>query len=184
MTPSVAFAQQQIFVISRERVLRDTAAARELRQAESRLTAQLQRQIQEAKDQLSKEEIALARDRAELSAEDFELRAADFDRRVRRSRRIAQERANLLQTGFKDARARIVAALPPLLEQVRIEVGARIILDADQVITADPTLDLTDKLINLVDQEVPRAEIPDIDLSEPIFSTDPVSVPDTDPPKE
>ena len=41
----------------------------------------------------------------------------------------AQERAKAVQTAFQEARAKLVRELPPILEQLRTEVGAVAILD-------------------------------------------------------
>ena len=168
-SPPRALGVETLFVISRERILREVRAARVLRQIETEMTATLQAQIDRAKAQLAAEEAELARLRAEMDPKDFDQRAADFDRRVRLTRRIAQERATQLQKGFQEARAAIVAAVPDVIDRVRIEAGARIILNGDHVIVVDPALDLTDRVIQLVDEKMPDPPVPDINLEEPIF---------------
>ncbi|MEM7056234.1 MAG: OmpH family outer membrane protein [Pseudomonadota bacterium] len=170
--PAASLSQDQVFVISRERVATEVHAAQQLRRAEAEMTAVLQAQIERAKEALSAEENDLARNRADIEQEEFERRAASFDRRVRQTRRIANERGAELQKGFQEARAIISNAIPELLEQVRIEAGARVILDADQVIIYDPALDLTDRLIEIFNQAMPAARVPDIDLSEPVLAPD------------
>lgn len=176
--PIWAMAQDQIFVISRERVASEVLAAQQLRRAEAELNAVLQTQIAQAKEILSEEEDDLARNRQDIEPEEFERRAADFDRRVQATRRVANERAAELKNGFQAARAIISQSIPELLEQVRIEAGARMILDADQVIIFDPALDLTDRLIEVFNQAMPAAPVPDIDFSEPILA--PQAEPATD----
>lgn len=158
-----------IFVISRERILREATAARRLHEAEAEITERLQRRIDETKAAFAAEEEELTRLRGRLPNAEFEARVADFDQRVRLARRSAQESAAALQKGFQDARAEIVAALPGLIERLRIESGARIILNADQVLAADPAIDLTDRAIALMDAEGPSPQLPEIELSGPLF---------------
>lgn len=172
--PVIAASQDQIFVISRERVSTEVLAAQQLRRAEAEMTAVLQAQIERAKEALSAEEDELARNRADMDQEEFERRAASFDRRVRQTRRIANERGAELTKGFKEARATISNAIPELLTQVRAEAGARIILDADQVILFDPALDLTDRLIEVFNQAMPVAPVPDLDQSQPVLAPMPL----------
>lgn len=155
-------------VVSRDRILREATASRRLREAEEAITARLQGQIDETKAAFAAEEEELARLRGELPEDEFEARVADFDRRVRLARRNAQERAAVLQKVFQDARAAIVAALPSLMERLRVEVGASVILNAEQVLALDPAVDLTDRAIALFDAEGPSPEPPDIDLSAPL----------------
>lgn len=155
-------------VVSRDRILREATAARRLREAEEEITARLQGQIDETKAAFAAEEEELARLRGELPEDEFDERVADFDRRVRLARRNAQERAAVLQTAFQDARAAIVAALPALMERLRVEAGASVVVNADQVLALDPAVDLTDRAIALFDAEGPSPEPPEIDLSAPL----------------
>ncbi len=178
--PAQAEPSPELAVVSRDRILREAKAAHRLRAAEEEMTARLQAQIDETKVQFAEEEEELARLRGELAAVEFEARVADFDQRVRQARRVAQERAAILQKGFQDARAAIVAALPSLIEQLRVEAGARLIVNADQVLAADPGIDLTDRAVALFDAEGPSPAIPDVDVSRPL-SEPPPEVPSATP---
>ncbi|MEL7469015.1 MAG: OmpH family outer membrane protein [Pseudomonadota bacterium] len=157
-----------IRMISRERLLRDVEVARQLRRAEQRMTERLQAQIDETRVALAAEEAELAEVRETLPVDELDRRIQDFDRRMRLARQITQERAASLQKGFQDARAAVVAGLPALIERLRQEVGADVILNADQVLAADPALDLTDRAVSLFDEAGPRPPIPDIDLTLPV----------------
>lgn len=168
--PTLGQTEDEIFVISLERVFTEVLAAQQLRRAEAEMTAVLQAQIERAKEALSAEEDELARGRTEMEPEEFERRAANFDRRVRQTRRIATERGAELQSGFQEARAAISNAIPELVKQVRAEVGARIILNAEHVILSDPALDLTDRLIEVFNQTMPVAPVPSLDLSQPVLA--------------
>ena len=168
----------RVVVVSRDRILRESAAARRLRDAEAEMTEKLQRQIDGTKADFAAEEAELARLRGELPEAEFESRVAAFDQRVRLARRGAQERAAALQKGFQDARAIIAAALPGLMERLRVESGAAIVLNADQVLALEPAVDLSDRAIALVDAEGPSPPTPRIELDAPLFQTD------TAPPEE
>lgn len=169
--PGIAIAQPTggIAIISRERLLRDVAAARRLAEAERTLTAALQAKVDEANQTFAAEEAEIADQRASLSPEQFSARVADFDRRVRLWRRTAQDRAGKLQRDFQDARARVVAALPRVLEELRRETGATVILNADQVLAADQSANLTARAVELFDAMAPPPVIPEVDLDLPIL---------------
>jgi len=166
---SPASAEEGIFIVSRERVLNETEAARALWQAERRMTAALQALIDRTGEELSAEEVELTQIRTDLSDEEFETRAADFDRRRRLARQVAQERAQALQRSFQAARNELLSALPAAIEVVRREVDARLILDADQVIAATGDVNLTDRVIAVFNAQGPRPAIPEINVSEPIL---------------
>ena len=185
--PAWAEPPPDVVVVSRERILRESRAARRLRRAEEEMTTRLQGQIDATKVRFADEEEELTRLRSELPAAEFELRVAEFDQRVRLARRVAQERAAALQKAFQDARAAIVAALPALMERLRVEAGARLVVNAEEVLALDPAIDLTDRAIALFDAEGPSPSIPDLDLSRPLTEpeterqTEPQTGPQTEP---
>lgn len=168
--PPVAAAQEAsgIRFVSRERLLRDSAIARRLQEAEQHMTELLQGQIDQTKKALADEEAELSRLRNELSYAEFQIRIEDFDSRMRMARQLTEERASALQRGFQEARAAVVAAIPGVMEQLRIEAGATAIINADQAMAADPSLDLTERAVELFDTIGPSPPIPQIDLTLPV----------------
>lgn len=154
-----------VFVISRSRLLAESAPTQILRQAEADLTAALQKEIDRVKAELAKEEADLTRRRDEIPPDEMAHLATDFDRRVRSVRLQAQERAKVVQAAFQEARATLVRGLPPILEQLRIEVGAVAILDADQTLAIDPGNDLTDRAIAMLNRRMPDPEVPVVDVT-------------------
>lgn len=156
-----------ILMVSRKRLLNDTAHARALLKAEIELTAELQRQIDAIKAELTAEEQELTRLRPTLDREVFAARVAAFDRNVRRQRRAAQKQAAALQSAFRAERLKLVEALDPLLEEVREANGASAILNSDQVLASDPALDVTDEVIARFNATVPPPVVPDLEVIAP-----------------
>lgn len=161
--PGAAAAGPSILVVSRKRLLNDTDHARALLEAEQRLTAALQDRIDHTKAELTAEEEELARLRTTLEREEFENRTTAFDRRVRRERREAQRMAAALQNAFRVERLRLVEALDALLEEIRRDRGASVILGEDQVMAADPAIDITAEVLVRFNASVPPPEIPSLE---------------------
>jgi len=156
-----------ILMVSRKRLLNDTAHARALLKAEIELTSELQRRIDAIKAELTAEEQELTRLRPTLDREVFAARVAAFDRNVRRQRRAAQKQAAALQSAFRAERLKLVEALDPLLEEVREANGASAILNSDQVLASDPVLDVTDEVIARFNATVPPPVVPDLEVIAP-----------------
>ena len=167
VAPAPVFGQSDapLFVISRTRLLSESEPTRILRAAEAEATSKLQAEIDRTKAMLAREEAELTRRRDEIPAAEMARLATDFDRRVRLARRLAQERAGVVQNAFQEARAKLVQVLPPILEQLRIEAGAVAIIDADQALAIAPEHDLTDRAIALLNARVPAPEVPEVDVS-------------------
>jgi len=162
-----------ILIVSRKRLLNDTAHARALLKAETELTAELQLQVDAIKAELTVEEQELARLRPTLDREVFAARVAVFDRKVRRQRRAAQKYAAALQNAFRAERMKLVEALGPLLEGVREVHGASVILNSDQVLASDLALDVTDEVIARFNVTVPPPVVPGLDLLAPLMAPAP-----------
>lgn len=177
--PATATDQAAVYVISRSRLLNEAEPTRKLRQAEAALTARLQEQLDRIKSALAREEADLARRRDEIDPSEMILLSQDFDRRVRLTRRLAQERAAVVTSAFQDARAELVQKLPPILERLRKETGAVAILDADQTMAIAPENDLTDRAIDLLNEALPDPSIPEIDVTLDLPTT-----PEPEPPKQ
>jgi len=170
-----------ILIVSRKRLLNDTAHARALLKAENELTAELQLRIDAIKAELTAEEQELARLRPTLDREVFAARVAAFDRNVRRQRRAAQKHAAALQNAFRAERLKLVEALGPLLAEVREAHGASVMLNSDQVLASDPALDVTDEVIDRFNATVPPPVIPGPDLLGPLLTPSPPPAPEGDP---
>jgi Skp family chaperone for outer membrane proteins len=159
--------QVAILMVSRKRLLNDTAHARALLKAEIELNAELQRRVDAVKAELTAEEQELTRLRPSLEREEFDARVAEFDRNVRRQRRETQQRAAILQNAFRKERLKLVESLGPILEEVREAHGASVILNADQALSSDPALDVTDEVIVRFEATVAPPLIPDLDALPP-----------------
>jgi len=151
--------RSNVLVVSRQRILRETRAGRALRETEARVSAEFQARVDELKDRLEREETDLARLRGTLPRDRFDARASAFDRNVRTARRETQRQAAALQKAFRDARERLVSHLAPILVEVLRAEGAEIMLDAEQILVAAPTVDMTERVIELFDERVAPPEI-------------------------
>jgi Skp family chaperone for outer membrane proteins len=184
----VAPAQvRPVLVVSRDRVLRETVAARELREAERQLSVAFQVRVDAVKQQLADEEANLARERPQLPPEDFAERARAFDLKSRHVRRESQRQAAQLQQAVRRARDELVSHLAPILIRVVRTHEADIVLEAEQVLIASPAVNVTDEVIRLFDETVtpPEVLMPDLpDLLPPDGAAAPPPGTDPDRPAE
>lgn len=150
---------QSVLVVSRTEVLETSRAARELAAEERQLTEALQREVDATKAELAETEAELARLRDTLEKTEFEARADAFRERVQTARREAQGRSARIQKLFRDARRRLVAALGPILEEVRARRGADVIVNAESVLAAGSSADVTEEVLAIFDERVETPEI-------------------------
>lgn len=144
----------RVLVISRQRILRETIAGRALRENEVRLNTDFEARVDALKARFELEEQELARVRPELDRDEFDARASAFDLKVREARRETQRQAAAIQGSLRDARDTLVRELAPILVEVMREQGADVMLDEDQILIASPTIDMTERVIELFDRRV------------------------------
>jgi len=170
--PCVAAAQSPILIVARKRLLNETAHARLLLAAEQKLTEELQGRVDRIKSDLAAEEKELAELRPQLGREEFDARVTAFDRRVRLERRRSQQWAAALQNAFRSERLKLVEAIGPLLEEVRADHGASLIINSDQAMAADPNLDITDEVIARFNATIPGPVVPTLESLEASVGND------------
>ena len=167
---------RRVLVVSRRRIMRETEAARTLRQREETLSTAFEEELESAKAALAARETELTRLRAELDPEAFSKLTEEFDRKVRTVRRRSQRRAAELQRAFRDARDALRGRIAPILIDLLRERGADIVLDAESILVAAPAVDVTEDVIARFDAEVasPALDLPEaepltegLDLSPP-----------------
>lgn len=136
-----------VLIVNRTAVVENSAPALALRDTERTVRETVQRELDTVKAELEAEEQTLTTLKETMDPAEFAERARQFDRRVKEERRDAQERGAALIRFVQEARAALVSALPRVLEALRREAGALVILDSAAIAVADPGLDVTDEAI-------------------------------------
>ncbi|MEM7523692.1 MAG: OmpH family outer membrane protein [Pseudomonadota bacterium] len=138
---------QQILIIDRERVLRESEAALRLAAWERAERLALGAELDALSNELEAEEAEIAALREGSEKDVFEARAEAFHERARLARRESQRKIQALQKRFVSAREDLAAALGPLLLELLVESGAALIVDARHVLVARPGADVTAEMI-------------------------------------
>lgn len=142
-----------VLIVNRQAVLENSAAAQALQATERETLERVTAELERVKQQLQAEEQELTRIKGVVPAAEFDARARDFDRRVRAERAAGQDRRAVFQKFTTEARQALASALPRVLEALRRETGALVILDSAAVAAADPALDVTQLAIQRYDAE-------------------------------
>ena len=117
--------------------------------AEAKALAAENRDLEAA---LEIEEKALAERRSSLPAEEFQTLAQAFDAKVRDIRRARDTKARDLSMRQDQSQRIFLEKVVPILNQIRTEMGAELILDRASVIWSSPSIDITDLAIQRIDQ--------------------------------
>ena len=107
---------------------------------------------------LKEEEIQLTEDRAILSPEDFSLAAKAFDKKVQKIRKIRLEQIRLVEENFKLLKPFFFRRIDRFFDAIMNEFNATAILQKNSVVRSVQAIDITDLLIERVDQEFLASE--------------------------
>ncbi len=156
-------AQEAPFrILNEERLLRESlygqAVLAELREAERELETENERIAAD----LAAEERALTEARADLTPEEFRARADEFDRRVE-AIRAERNALNLELTRRSEAAAaRFFDETLPILLQMMTEEGLVALLRPDALIIGADWLDMTDQVIERLDEALGDQTPPEV----------------------
>lgn len=145
--PILTLDQNRLYADSRYG--RQTQAAID---AEAKALAAENRRLEAA---LEAEEAALAERRPGLPAAEFQTLARAFDAKVKEIRRARDARARDLSMRQEQSQQAFVEKVVPILNQIRTEMGAELILDRALVIWSSPSIDITDLAIERIDRTLP-----------------------------
>lgn len=142
--PILTLDQNRLYADSRYG--RQTQAAID---AEAKALAAENRSLEAA---LEAEEAALAERRPTLPAAEFQTLAKAFDAKVKEIRRARDARVRDLSMRQDQSQRAFLQKVVPILNQIRTEMGAELILDRALVIWSSPTIDITDLAIERIDR--------------------------------
>jgi Skp family chaperone for outer membrane proteins len=141
-----------ILTLDQNRLYSDSRYGRQTQadiDAEAKALAAENRNLEAA---LEAEETALAERRSSLPAAEFQTLAQAFDAKVRDIRRARDTKARDLSMRQDQSQRMFLEKVVPVLNQIRTEMGAELILDRASVIWSSPNIDITDLAIQRIDQ--------------------------------
>lgn len=146
-----------VLVVDMDAALRESAAARALREAELTARGELQKRFDAMQAELEAEETEMVRLRQTTPRLEFDKLVVAFDQKVRAARRDAQQSGAALQARFAQAQSALAAVARPLLEEIMRERGAALVIDRKSALAVAPELDVTAALMTRMNARQPGA---------------------------
>ena len=103
-------------------------------------------------DSLKREEIKLTKERQSLSPEKFSKAAEAFDKKAVAIRALRLEKIRLVDKKFQDLKPLFYNQIRPIIEKIMREYDASIILEKNSVIWSLASIDITNLIVERVDQ--------------------------------
>ena len=147
-------------VIDYQRILRDAAAARSIRdQIEARRKA-YQEEINKQELRLHEADKEVAKQRSLLTPEAFADKRRQYEQEVADVQKMVQERRRELDSVSADALNEVKKALIEVVTGIADERGFNIVLPTSDVLFFARKIDLTDEVLAKLDETLPDVRVP------------------------
>ncbi len=147
-------------VIDYQRILRDAAAARSIRdQIEARRKA-YQEEISKQEQRLHDADKAVAKQRSLLTAEAFAEKRRQYEQDVAEVQKMVQERRRELDNVSAAALNEVKKALIEVVTSIADERGFNLVLPSSDVLFFARKIDLTDEVLTKLDARLPDVRVP------------------------
>jgi outer membrane protein len=146
-------------VIDYQRVLRDAAAARSIRQQIEARRKVYQEEISKEEQRLHEADKEFAKQRSVLSPEAFAEKRREFEQDVAEVQRMVQKRRRELDRISAAALNEVKEALIEIVTSIAEERGFNLVLPTSEVLFFSRSLDLTEEVLAKLDARLPQVPL-------------------------
>lgn len=148
-----------IAVVDMQVVMRETIAAKSIRDQIERQRQTYQTDITKRENELRAQEQELGRQRTLLSADAFAERRRGFETQVGDFQKQLNARKRQLEQAYADNMKQVETALARILEQLASERGLSVILPKQATLLSANALDITRDVQTRIDRDIPRVTV-------------------------
>ncbi len=146
-------------VIDYQRILRDAAAARSIREQIEARRKVYQEEISNEEQRLHEADKEFAKQRSVLSPEAFAEKRREFEQDVAEVQRMVQERRRELDRMSAAALNEVKEALIEIVTSIAEERGFNLVLPSSEVLFFSRSLDLTEEVLAKLDARLPQVRL-------------------------
>jgi outer membrane protein len=152
-------AKQQIAVVNIQQIMRESTAAKSVReQLESKQKA-FQSDISKKEEALQKEDQELAKQRSVLSKDAFEEKARAFRTKATDVQKEVQSKKAMLDNAFEHSLNDIQKAMNEIIAGIAKDKGFIVALPTSQVLYADSKLDISDAVLEQLNKKLAKVDV-------------------------
>ena len=146
-------------VVDVQRVLDEAEAAKGVQKQLDNQRAHFQTETEKEENQLRQAEQELGKAHDHLSADAYSDREQQLRQRFNTVELHVDARRKLLEQSFTDAMNSVRDNLLAIVQTVAHEKGANLVLVKQQVLWADPSLDVTSEILARLNKALPQVEV-------------------------
>ncbi len=156
---SFANALEGAAVINIQDIMRDSLAAKSVKQKLEAKQKSFQNEMTAKEKELQNKEKALAGQQGKLSPAEFQAKVKSFRDSAAKAQRDVSKKKAKLDKAFADALAKIQKTVVGIVEGIAKERGVKVVLPTSQLLYADPSMDITKEVLGKLNQKLPSVKV-------------------------
>lgn len=166
-TATLAFAQpvfaedskQPIAVVNIQQVMKDSTAAKTVREQLESKQKSFQADITKKEEALQKEDKELGKQKTVLKKEAFEEKARAFRTKATDMQKDVQSKKALLDSAFERSLNDIQKVVTEIISDISKEKGFVIAVPTSQILYADTKLDISTEVLERLNKKLPKLDV-------------------------
>ncbi len=148
-----------IAVVNIQQIMKDSTAAKSVREQLENKQKAFQGEITKKEEQLQKEDQELGKQRSVLAKEAFEEKARAFRTKATDMQKEVQSKKAMLDNGFERALSDIQKAVTEIITDLSKEKGFSLAIPTSQILYADPTMDISSEVLVRLNKKLPKLDV-------------------------
>lgn len=150
-----------IGIVDADRLLADSLAAKGVRLEREKYANTYQAQVKDMETKLRAEDQELSQQRGVLAPDVFQQRATAFQQKLADFQGQVKEKQDRLDYSFQQAMQEIGNTIVTISGEVAKAQGITTVIARNQVVYADPSLDITAPILERINQRLPSVKFQD-----------------------
>lgn len=110
--------------------------------------------FQKEEEELKKQEVDIISQKKVISNEDYQKKVQDLRNKVSSLQKKKLDSLNSIATSRSEAKQKLLNVVNPIIKKYMEENNIRLVLDKQSVVLGDTTLEITDKIIEILNKEL------------------------------
>lgn len=150
---------QPVIGVVEQATLDKSSALKSIIEQMKKKQAEVQKEMSKYESELKAEDKKLAEQQKTLSEKDFNAKKQAFEKRVHDVQEKLSIRRAQMEIAVDEAKKKVYDAFLKAAAEVKKDAGANIVLYKETVITADPTFDLTNQVLEKLNKQLPTVTV-------------------------
>lgn len=158
-TPMVGQAASNIAVLNIQQIMRDSLAAQSIRSKLESKQKSFRNEMAKKEEQLQAKERSLSQQKSVIAPSEFEKKVKDFHAEATKAQREVQTKKAKLDKAFAEALDKVQVTVRQIVEEMAKDKKFHAVFPTSQLLYADPTLDITQPVLQQLNQRLPNVAI-------------------------